>query len=118
MDKQLDELNALRRKLDVEEAKARNSEVILENKKALFPAWTFERMQKEAIDEPNTFWLEPKKNLISRMKYSVNSIFFITPRSFLVICFEKIEKSLISNNTTNKKLFSFYLKYAKPQYDS
>ncbi|CAH1436208.1 unnamed protein product [Lactuca virosa] len=41
-DKEHDELNALREKLDGEEAEAKNSEIILENKKALFPAWTFE----------------------------------------------------------------------------
>ncbi|CAI9297601.1 unnamed protein product [Lactuca saligna] len=42
MDKELDELNVLMKKLDAEEAKAMNSELILENKKALFPAWTLE----------------------------------------------------------------------------
>ncbi|CAH1422336.1 unnamed protein product [Lactuca virosa] len=42
MYRELDKLNALRQKLDVEEAEARNSEMILENKKALFPAWTLE----------------------------------------------------------------------------
>ena len=42
--KELDELNALRKKLDAEETGARNSEMILENKKALFPAWTLERV--------------------------------------------------------------------------
>lgn len=60
IDKELDEFNALRENLDAEEAEAKNFEMILENKKALFPAWTLERMQKEAINEMNTFWLEPK----------------------------------------------------------
>lgn len=104
MDKQLDELNALRRKLDVEEAKARNSEVILENKKALFPAWTLERVQKEAIDESNTFWLEPKTSFDIKNEIECQLNFSITPRAFLFKCFVKIEKSLISNIATNKKI--------------
>ncbi|CAH1412094.1 unnamed protein product [Lactuca virosa] len=41
-DKELDELNALREKLDAEEAEAKNSEMIIESNKALFTAWNLE----------------------------------------------------------------------------
>lgn len=44
--------------------------------------------------------------------------FPITPRAFLFRCFEKIEKAMISDNEVSLKLFNFYLKYAKPQYQS
>ncbi|CAI9262497.1 unnamed protein product [Lactuca saligna] len=36
--------------------------------------------------------------------------FPITPIAFLFCCFEKIEKSLISDSAVNQKVFSFYLK--------
>lgn len=116
-DKEHDELNALREKLDAQEAEAKNSEMILENKKALFLSWTLERMQKEAINELNTFWLEPKTSFDINNDVKCQLDFPITPRAFLFRCFEKIDKSLISNNATNRKLFLFYLKYAKPQYE-
>lgn len=44
--------------------------------------------------------------------------FPITPMTFLFRCFENIEKSLISDSAVNWKLFLFYLKYAKPQYET
>ncbi|CAI9263048.1 unnamed protein product [Lactuca saligna] len=42
----------------------------------------------------------------------------ITPRAFLFRCFDKIENALILNKSVNLKLFNFYLKYAKPQYQT
>lgn len=60
IDKEPDELNALREKLDAEEAKAKYSEMTLEKMKALFTSWTLKRMKKEVVNELNTFWLEPK----------------------------------------------------------
>lgn len=59
-DKELDELNALRVKLDAEDVELKNGEKILASKKSLFPEWTLDWMQKEAIDDLNLFWLEPK----------------------------------------------------------
>ncbi|CAI9303853.1 unnamed protein product [Lactuca saligna] len=40
--------------------------------------------------------------------------FPLNPRVFLFRCFQKIEKSPISNGTINRKLFNFYLKFGKP----
>ena len=59
-DKELDELNALRQKLDGEDAEVKNSAFILESQKSLFPAWTLQRILKEAINLPELYWLEPK----------------------------------------------------------
>ena len=42
-DKELDELNALRQKLDAEDAKVKNSAFLLKSQKSLFPAWTIQR---------------------------------------------------------------------------
>lgn len=92
--------------------------MILENNEALFLAWTPDRMHKEAIDDPDIFWLEPKTSFDINNDVECQFDFPINPRDFLFRCFEKIEKSLISNNAPNRKLFSFYLKYVRPQYDS
>ncbi|CAI9260957.1 unnamed protein product [Lactuca saligna] len=58
-DKVLDELNALGKKLDAEEAEVKISKLILENQKTLYPTWTLERIEKESLDDPNLYWLEP-----------------------------------------------------------
>lgn len=57
-DKALDDLNALRRKLKVEEDEAKNAKLILETQKSLFHAWSLELIQKEAIYDLNLYWLE------------------------------------------------------------
>ncbi|CAH1439095.1 unnamed protein product [Lactuca virosa] len=82
-DKELDDLNALREILDAEEAEAKNSQMILENKKALFPAWSFDQMQNEVIGEPNLFWLEPKTSFDITNDVECQLDFPITPRAFL-----------------------------------
>ncbi|CAH1420516.1 unnamed protein product [Lactuca virosa] len=43
----LDELNALNAKFNAEEAKKKNVEAILANKKALFPSWSLEGIEEE-----------------------------------------------------------------------
>lgn len=68
-------------------------------------------MHKEAIDEPKNVWLEPKTSLDIKNEIECQLDFPIIPSAFLFRCFEKIERSLISNNVKNRKLFSFYLKY-------
>ncbi|CAI9300142.1 unnamed protein product [Lactuca saligna] len=68
-DKELDDLQALRKKLDVEEDDVKNAKLMLKNQKSLFPPWIMQHIQKEAIDEPVIYWLEPSNssefNLIS-----------------------------------------------------
>lgn len=91
MDKELKELNALKKKL--------------------------ERIQKEAIDDPNLYWLEPTTSFDTNNEVDWLDL-PMTPRAFLFRFFEKIKKSLISKKAVNQKLFSFYLKSAKPQYES
>ena len=46
---------------EAEEAERKKKEAhdLLESRKTLFPAWTRERMIKEAIETPSILWLEP-----------------------------------------------------------
>lgn len=43
-DNELDELNALKKKFEAEEAEAKNAKLVLETQKLLFPAWSHERI--------------------------------------------------------------------------
>ncbi|KAI3701012.1 hypothetical protein L2E82_45654 [Cichorium intybus] len=117
-DKELDDLNELHKKLDAEEAEARDAQISLEARKLLFPLWSVKRIQKEALDEPKVYWLELAISFYLSNDVESQLDFPITPRAFLFRCFETIEKALISDPGVNHKLFSFYLKYAKPQYES
>lgn len=117
-DKELDELISLKAKLDAEDVELKNTKQILESKKTLFPEWTLDRMQNEAINDPNLFWLEPKTSFDTNNDVECQLDFLITPRVFLFICFENIDKVPLSNVATNKKLCLFYLKFSKPHYES
>ncbi|CAI9263689.1 unnamed protein product [Lactuca saligna] len=98
-------------KLEAEEAEVRNSAFILKNQMSLFPVWTIQQIQKEAIDLPELYWLGPKTSFDNFNDIEYQLDFPLTPRAFLFRCIQKIEKTQISNNMINRKLFNFYLKY-------
>lgn len=54
-DKELDDLQALRKELEAQEPEAKNVKHMLETQKSLFPPWSMELMQKEAIDDPSIY---------------------------------------------------------------
>ncbi|CAI9296084.1 unnamed protein product [Lactuca saligna] len=117
-DKELDELIALRKKFEAEEAKVKNVKLVLETHKSLFLAWSHEHIQKEAIDDPNLYWLEPTISFDLNNDVECQLDIHISTRAFLFHCFKKIEKFMISDSTVNRKLFLLYLKYAKPHYET
>ncbi|CAI9294564.1 unnamed protein product [Lactuca saligna] len=117
-DKELDDLQTLGKKFEAEEAKDKNEKIVLENQKSLFSSWTMECIPKEAIDDASFYWLEPSITFDIENDVESQFNFPITPRDFLFRCFESIDKSLISDSVVNQKLFSFYLKVAKAQYET
>ncbi|CAI9267400.1 unnamed protein product [Lactuca saligna] len=58
-DSKLDDLLRIRKQLKDQEMEAKVAKVTLETQKSLFLQWTLKRIQKEAVDEPSTNWLEP-----------------------------------------------------------
>ncbi|CAI9259812.1 unnamed protein product [Lactuca saligna] len=108
----------LSEELEAKEAKARIVKVTLETQKSLFLPWTMERIHNEAVNNPNTHCLDPSLsfNLNNTIDFQLD--FLITPKAFLIQCFEKIEKAPLSNYVVNHMLFYFYLKYGKPQYQT
>ncbi|CAI9272811.1 unnamed protein product [Lactuca saligna] len=115
---ELDNLLNLRQELEAKEAEAEIAKVTLATQKSLFPPWTLERIQKEAGDDPTTHWLEPSVSFELDNIVDSQLDFLITPRAFLFICSEKIEKAPLSDYDVNHTLFSFYLKYGKPQFQT
>ena len=100
-DNDLDELNALRRKFEVEEAESKSTKLVPETQKSLFPTWFFERIQKEAIEDLNLFQLDPTTSFDLTNDVECQFDFPITPRAFLFRCFEFIKKSMIYDSAVN-----------------
>ncbi|CAI9276534.1 unnamed protein product [Lactuca saligna] len=115
-DKEIHNLLNLRQELEANDADAEIVKVTLATQKSLFPLWTLERIQKEAVDEPSTHWLEPSISFQLDNIVDSQLDFPITPRDFLFRCFEKIERAPLFENNTNQMHFSFYIKYGKPQF--
>ncbi|CAI9279050.1 unnamed protein product [Lactuca saligna] len=115
-DSELDDILRIHKELEDQEMEAKAAKVTLETQKSFFPPWTLKRIQKEAVDEPSTSWFEPLVSFELNNTADSQLDFSITPRAFLFRCFEKIERAPISNNDANQMLFSFYLKYGKPQF--
>ncbi|KAL7594264.1 hypothetical protein Lser_V15G30938 [Lactuca serriola] len=105
---------------EAEEAERKKKEAhdLLESRKTLFPAWTRERMIKEAIDTPSILWLEP---VISFDCYnSVDSQFDmpLTRKAFIFHAFSNIFEVPHPNPEVDRELIEFYLKAARPQYQT
>lgn len=82
-DKVLDDLLILRKELEAKEAKARVAKVTLATQMSLFPPWTLERIQKEAIDHPNVHWLEPSVSFKLNNTSDSQLDFPLTSKAFL-----------------------------------
>lgn len=51
-DKELDDLLKICKELEAEEAETKIAKMMLETQKSLFPSWSIQRIQKEAINNP------------------------------------------------------------------
>lgn len=82
-DKELDELNSLRKKFDAEDVEAKNPAFIFESHNALFPAWTLQQIQKESIDLLELYCLDTKTSFDTNNEVEFHLDFPLTPRAFL-----------------------------------
>lgn len=114
----LDELKTLNVEIIAEEAEQKNVVSILANKKAMFSDWTVERIEDEAINSPNLYWLEPQTSFSVENELECQMDLPIITKAFQFRCFDNIHKVLMVNKTINMRLFNFYVKNSKPQYKS
>jgi len=117
-DKVLDELNALRKRLDAQDAKDLEAKLDLETRQGLFPVWDVRRMLLEAIDPPKELWLEPAVSFDLSNSLDSQLDFPTTPRAFIFRCFDQTIGKSLSDVYTNRKLFDFYAKHALPPYET
>ncbi|KAL7601624.1 hypothetical protein Lser_V15G23907 [Lactuca serriola] len=111
-----DDVNRVAREAEEAERKQKEAHDLLESRKTLFPAWTRERLIKEAIDTPNILWLDP---VISFDCYnSVDSQFDmpLTRKAFIFHAFSNIFEVPHPDAELDRELIDFYLKAARPQY--
>lgn len=95
----------------------RNKEVVEASRRKLWPDWTVERMQEEAIKKLKIFWRETTTSFSVSNDHDNTVDFPMTAKAFLFRCFDQTMKAPMSNTAVNKKLFKFYATYSKPHYD-
>ncbi|CAH1423155.1 unnamed protein product [Lactuca virosa] len=89
-DELLNELNDLNAKLNAEEAEKKNAKDILANKKDLFPPWSIEIFEEEALNSPKLYWLEPQTSFSIDNDVNYQMDFPITMKAFQFRCFENV----------------------------
>ncbi|KAL7583070.1 hypothetical protein Lser_V15G44417 [Lactuca serriola] len=111
-----EDVNRVAREAEEAERKQKEANDLLESRKTLFPAWTRERMIKEAIDTPSILWLEPVISF--DCNNSVDSQFDmpLTRKAFIFHAFSNIYEVPHPNPEVDRELIDFYLKAARPQY--
>ncbi|CAH1424783.1 unnamed protein product [Lactuca virosa] len=82
-DKKIYALSTLKTKIKAEEAEEKNVKEPLTTKKVMFPDGTVYRIQKEAIDNPNLFWLEPQTSFSVKNEMDCQLDFPISAKAFL-----------------------------------
>nr|KAJ0204499.1 hypothetical protein LSAT_V11C500263340 [Lactuca sativa] len=71
----------------VELEKKLKEKELLDKKKSIFPEWTIDSLQIEAIDEPGTHWLEPVMSFGLEKSKDVQFDMLITRKAFIFHCF-------------------------------
>jgi len=110
-DKLLDDLNALHKRLDAQDARDLEAKLDLKTRKILFPEWDVRRMLLEAIDTPKQLWLEPAVSFDLSNSLDSQLDFPTTPRAFLFRSFDQAIHQPLSDVAINRKLFDFYAKH-------
>ncbi|KAL7601907.1 hypothetical protein Lser_V15G26951 [Lactuca serriola] len=105
---------------EAEEAERKQKEAhdLLESRKTLFPAWTLERMIKEAINTPSILWLEPVISLDCSNTVDSQFDMPLTRKAFIFHVFSNVAEFPHPHPQVDRDLINFYLKAAQPQYQT
>lgn len=113
-DKVLDDLKAIKEELDRKDLEKKKTKEIDVLKKALFPKWVTCRMDKEAIQKVEFFWLETISSLSVENSQECQLDFPMMPKAFMFRSLDKPVDVPMSNLAISKTLFNFYAKQSKP----
>ncbi|KAL7583768.1 hypothetical protein Lser_V15G45863 [Lactuca serriola] len=111
-----EDVNRVAREAEEAERKKKEAHDLLESRKTLFPAWTRERMIKEAIDTPSILWLEPVISFDCYNSVDSQLDMPLTRKAFIFHAFSNIYEVPHPNPEVDRELIDFYLKAARPQY--
>ncbi|KAL7582410.1 hypothetical protein Lser_V15G45692 [Lactuca serriola] len=111
-----DDVSRVAREAEEAERKQKEANDLLESRKLLFPAWTRDRLIKEAIETPSILWLEPVISF--DCINSVDSQFDmpLTRKAFIFHVFSNIFEVPHPNDELDRELIDFYLEAARPQF--
>ncbi|KAL7586246.1 hypothetical protein Lser_V15G38226 [Lactuca serriola] len=111
-----DEASRVAREAEEAERKQKEAHDLLESRKTLFPAWTRERMIKEAIETPSILWLEPVISFDCNNTVDSQFDMPLTRKAFIFHAFSNIFEVPHPNDELDRELIDFYLEAARPQY--
>ncbi|KAL7605852.1 hypothetical protein Lser_V15G18825 [Lactuca serriola] len=117
-DREADISACVAREAEEAERKQKEAHDLLESRKTLFPAWTLERMIKEAIDTPSILWLEPVISLDCSNTVDSQFDMPMTRKAFIFHAFSNVAEFPHPHPQVDRNLINFYLKAAKPQYQT
>ncbi|KAL7600948.1 hypothetical protein Lser_V15G23566 [Lactuca serriola] len=111
-----DDASRVAREVEEAERKQKEAHDLLESRKTLFPAWTRERMIKEAIETPSILWLEPVISFDCNNTVDSQFDMPLTRKAFIFHAFSNIFEVPHPNDELDRELIDFYLAAARPQY--
>ena len=87
---EIDETNHIVREAEEKARLAREAKDTLKSQKTIFPLWTIERILKEAIENPDVYWLDPVGYFNLENSLDLQLDLPITPKDFLFRSFDLI----------------------------
>lgn len=106
-DEELDQLNQIRINLDQQDVENKILEAMEAMIRSLWPTWTIDRMQEEAIKNVDICFLEPNTSFLLSNKSDRQLDFPMIAKAFLFRCFEHTMKVHMSNGSLTRSCCSF-----------
>ncbi|CAI9302445.1 unnamed protein product [Lactuca saligna] len=113
---ELDEKQRIVREAEAKEKAERGARSTLESRKLLFPVWTIKRIQSQAIDSPNQYWLEPVVSFEIQNTQDSQLDLPFTSKAFKFHSFIKVANVPISDSGADQLFLQLYLQHMRPQY--
>ncbi|XP_052625071.1 uncharacterized protein LOC128132503 [Lactuca sativa] len=104
------------KKQTAELEKKQKQKELLEKNKSIFPEWTIDLLQRDAIEEPSTHWLKPVMSFGLENSKDAQFDMPITRKAFIFHCFNSTAAIPSPDPKVDRDLLEFYLEFAQPQY--
>ncbi|CAI9302656.1 unnamed protein product [Lactuca saligna] len=115
---EIDEHNHIVKEVEEKARLACEAEDTLKAQKTIFPLFTLEHILKEAIENPNFYWIEPIGSFDLGKSSDPHLNFPINLKAFVFRNIDLIENDSLADKSADQALCLFYLKHMSPQYET